>query len=267
MRSDNNIIVHHLPEDSNSSKPSSSDNNHLPPEQKNAGIIIAIIIIGLVAGALIWGFNRIADPDKITPIDEEDWPTIAPAGITATPTFTPHPQNILPTATPSPTPLPTPTPIVVGWHELGYLTSVEYTLQTVVEVEREQVLLGVISSKDRVLLLAVGNVQAGIDMSAIKDKNVTINGTTVKLTLPRAQVTGVELLPTETRIYDSEQSWFLSEYEGIEVEALNTARIQLESWAVDRNAILSQAEKTASRQLFSFLRQLGFEDIEITFEN
>lgn len=156
---------------------------------------------------------------------------------------------------------------MVGWKELGYLTTVQYTLQTVVEVEREKVIIGPISSKDKVLLLAVGNVQAGIDVSHLSENNVTINGTSARLTLPRAQITSVELLPNETKIYDSNRGWFQSDYAGIEVEALNEARRQLEGWAINRVDIYDQAETLARLQLTDFLRQLGFEEIDITFEN
>jgi len=58
----------------------------------------------------------------------EAWPTPKPS-VTPTPTHTPP-------ATAAP--LPTVTPIVVSWQELGYLTSVEYKLKTVVALERNQ---------------------------------------------------------------------------------------------------------------------------------
>lgn len=237
-------------------------------------VVIAIIIITGIG----LGLSRAnKSPMPATPAAIV-WPTVPPtftpspppgattAPSTLTPTSTPTAPPTA-TLTPTPSPTPTPTPIVVGWKELGYLTTVQYTLQTVVEVEREKVIIGPISSKDKVLLLAVGNVQAGIDVSHLSENNVTINGTSARLTLPRAQITSVELLPNETKIYDSNRGWFQSDYAGIEVEALNEARRQLEGWAINRVDIYDQAETLARLQLTDFLRQLGFEEIDITFEN
>ena len=192
----------------------------------------------------------------------EPWPTPRP---TVTPTATPTPS---PTAAPR----PTVTPIVVSWQELSYLTSVEYKLKTVVALERNKEtanffdavvkILG--GGSDRVLLSAVGNVQAGIDMSKIADADAQIDGKRVKITLPPAEVTSVELLPAETEIFDSRQKWVLSDYEGIEVEALDLARSQLSDWAKNQSNITDTAEVLARAQLEDFLRQLGFEEIEIT---
>jgi len=237
------------------------------------GIAAAIIIIGLV----LWGNRAGVSPATTVTPAAIAWPTVPPtftptpvpgateAPATLTPTSTPTaPPTATSTATPSPT--PTPTPIVVGWRELGYLTTVQYTLQTVVEVERENVILGLVSSTDSVLLLTVGNVQAGIDMTQVSSDDVTIDGTSVHLTLPRAEITSVELLPGETKIYDSNRGWFQSDYAGIEVEALSEARRRLEGWAIDRVDIYDQAETLARLQLTDFLRQLGFDEIDITFE-
>lgn len=258
MDANNHTIKMQLPEDSSPGNYKAGPD--LPGPQKTTGIIIAVAITLLIIGALYWLVTSTTNGTATAePAPPEDWPAVSITPPTPTPTLTPNP---LP---PTPTPSPTPTPIVVGWRELGYLTSVQATLQTVAEVQRERVVLG-IPITERVLLLAVGNVQAGIDMTAIKPEGAVVNGTSVKLTLPRAKVTSVELLPSETKIFDSQRSWFLSEYEGMEVEALNQARIQLEAWAVDRNAILPQAEKTARLQLTEFLSQLGFDTIEITFE-
>lgn len=221
-----------------------------------AAIIIVVAILGYlrsIAPAPITVDTIVAEPT-------EDWPTpMASVTATSTPTpMTPPP----PTATA--TPLPSPTPIVIGgFEELGTLISLQATLQTIVEVKREgNFLLG----DDRLILAAVGNVEAGVDLTKIQDVDIIVDGTCVKLTLPAATVTTVELLPNETEIFDSNRRWILSEYEGLELEASEKARVQLKNWAISRNNILAQAEEQAVIQLDAFLRQLGFEKIQIDFE-
>ncbi len=115
-------------------------------------------------------------------------------------------------------------------------------------------------------MLAAGNVQAGIDMTLIKDKDIIINGDSVKITLPPATIISVELLPDQSEVFDSQKKWLLSDYEGLEVEAMDKARQQLETWATHQANILPTAEKLASLQLETFLRQVGFNKIEITIK-
>jgi hypothetical protein len=226
--------------------------------------VAAIILLGALgfAGWMIASSTRTDTKTQESTAPTEAWPTPKPS-VTPTPTHTPP-------ATAAP--LPTVTPIVVSWQELGYLTSVEYKLKTVVALERNQETANFFDAvveflgggSDRVLLSAVGNVQAGIDMTKIADADVEIDGKHVKITLPPAEITSVELLPAETEIFDSQQKWVLSDYEGIEVEALDIARSQLTDWANSQSNIQSTAEVVAKAQLDDFLRQLGFEEIEIT---
>ncbi len=191
----------------------------------------------------------------------EDWPT-RPAQ--AMNTLTPLPT---PTSTPPPTYTPIPTPIVIGsWRELGHLTTLQSTLQTVVEVNREDMLGGLIGGH-RLLLKAVGNVEAGIDLTQITGSDIFIDGNHIELRLPHASITSVEILPHETEILDVEwRGGILLGSERLEIDALDEARIQLESWAVDRAGMLLRAEEIAAYQLSEFLRQLGFETVIITFD-
>lgn len=222
-------------------------------------LVVAIIILA-VLGFIVRSIGSSSQPVSPGIGPTEDWPTPR-SSVTATATPTPRPTS-LPTATA--TPLPTPTPIIIGsFQKLGNLISVEYTLQTVVEAERERVFP---LSPERIILVAVGNVEAGVDLTRIEDKDIIIEGTGVRMTLPPAAVTSIEILPGESEIFDSKRGWLLSEYEGLELEAMEKARAQLEHWAVERVNLLNQAEDQARIQMEIFLRQLGFEKIEITFK-
>ncbi len=232
--------------------------------------IILTIVAAVIIVALVILISRAVMSPEPTPVAEigatEQWPTPrASASQTTSPT-SPAPPTSTATSTPTPTPtlVPTPTPIVIGsFEELGNLVTVQYTLQTVVEVERGRIFP---LSSERIILVAVGNVEAGIDLSQIQDDDIIIDGSRVKITLPPAAVTSVELLPGESEVFDSNRGWLLSEYEGLELEAMDKARSQLEDWARERVHVLDQAEAQAEQEMETFLSQLGFEEIEITFE-
>lgn len=232
-------------------------------------ILVAIVILAGI-GLIYWIIGPGNPPTPVvgetdTLKSSEDWPASPP---TFTPTSSPTSKPTLP-PTPTLTPTPTPTPLPPPpWGELGYLTSIEYTAQTVVEIERKRSLGGIISvTKDRILLMTAGEVQAGVDLTQIKDTDVQIKGTSIRLTLPRATITSVELLPDQSRVFDSEKSWLFSQYEGIEIEALDKARLQLREEANRNENMLGLAEKFVRLQLEEFLRQVGFEEVEITFKS
>ncbi|MCB0196888.1 MAG: DUF4230 domain-containing protein [Anaerolineae bacterium] len=218
-------------------------------------VIIAAVILGGL-GIFYWWITKPSQPEQIT----EDWPG------EISPTFTPL-ASVTPFPTPSSTPTPTPLP-PPKWGELGYLTSIEYTDQTVVEINRKRSVGGIINlTQDRILLMAVGEIQVGIDLTKIQDTDVTINGKNLHVVLPRATITSVELLPNQSKVFDQKQSLFFSQYEGIEIEALDKAKEQLTTQAEQNQNMIGLAEKIARLQLEEFLRQLDFEQIEITFKN
>jgi hypothetical protein len=237
-----------------------------------AAAAFAIVAIGVIAALAI--ASRPASPP--TPMAER--PIVVQTVekliiITATPTPTEPPTPTAPptaTPTPEPTPTPTPTPTPLPppkWNALSDLSTLEYTASTVVELSRtRQGIGGVLLGADRVVLMAVGRIRAGVDLSRIKSSDVQINGRSIKIKVPRAQVLTVELLPEASRVFDSQRSWLFSEYEGLELAAMDEARRKLRAEA-ERNAAMLEITETLTRlQLAEFLRQAGFEQVEIEFE-
>jgi hypothetical protein len=243
-----------------------------------AAVALAIVAIGVIAAlSIISRPASQAEPvaqrptvvqtvEKLIIITATPAPTELP-----TPTFTPAPTATpeptpTPTATSTPTPTPTPLP-PPKWSELGDLSSVEYTASTVVERSRPRGgISGVLLGTDRVVIMALGKIRAGVDLSKIKPSDVQVTGRSIKIRLPRAQIFTVELLPEASRVFDSQRSWLFSEYEGLELEALDEARRKLREEAERNTTMLEIAETMARLQLIEFLRKAGFEQVEIEFE-
>ncbi|MBE7554165.1 MAG: DUF4230 domain-containing protein [Anaerolineales bacterium] len=244
------------------------DDNMTPSVSQTTVIILSILVaVVILAGIGLIYWLTAPDPstsvaeNKDIPRSTETWPTVPPTFTpTSSPTSesTPTPTTTL-TPTPTPAPTATPTPIVVGWRELGYLTTAEFTAVTVTEFTRERRF----APDEKIILKAVGKIQTGIDMSQIEDSDVEVSGTSVKIVLPRAKVTSIDLLRGETQIIDKG----LFPGEGLETAALDKARTDLEQWAVGQGNLLDLSEKLGKIQLESFLRQLGFREIIITFKN
>lgn len=202
----------------------------------------------------------LALPTLAAPATLKPLPTEAPS-TTPAPTATPQPtETPLPTATPTPLPMP-------AWAEVGNLTSVEYLNTVVIERERPKSGIGqVIPGTDRLVLMAVGKIHAGVDLQKIKASDVQINGKAIRIVLPRASILAVELQPADSRIFESDRTWLYSEYEGLELEALDEAKQKLRDNSSHNVKMLELAEKMARLQLTELLRKLGYEQIEIVFE-
>jgi hypothetical protein len=186
------------------------------------------------------------------------------------PTYTPYP-TLLPNSTytpyPTPTPLPTATPLpVVDWQRSGTLEVLNWTTTIVIDKERQKEgVKSLIPGRDRVVLVVTGKLRAGVDLTRVQPQNVVIDGTSIKIVVPQPSIVGVELLPDESRVYDAERTWFLSEYTGLEVEAMDEAKRQLASANPTNTRMLESAEAVARLQLTNFLRDLGFQKVDVIF--
>lgn len=184
----------------------------------------------------------------------EAWPT-APA--TYVPPVAPPALSLR--AVPTPIPLPAP-----QWQEMSHLTVIEFRMSTIAEVQRTAnvALLGDLIT-DHLLLKATGEIQMGIDLSQVRD--VQIDDDTIHFTAPRPEILSVELLPDKSQIFESRQVLFLSNYTGLETEALEAARQQLRAEVAENSSMTQLAEEFGRLKLTDFLRKVGYTNVEVTF--
>jgi hypothetical protein len=154
-----------------------------------------------------------------------------------------------------------------AWSEVGNLTTIEYLNTVVIERARSQKIgieqVEIPIGTDRIVLMVVGRIHAGVDLQKIR---VVRNGKAIRVVLPRAAILAVELQPEASRIFESDRAWIFSEYEGIELEAIEEANRQLRDNSAHNLKMLELAETMARLQLTDLLRKLGYEQIEIVFE-
>lgn len=244
-----------------------------------AALILALLLSPLLADRL--GFplppwfpfaqNSVADESAIDETEEpiaaraepEAWPTPPTDLLAASGNVTPLSERATPALVITRTPFPTPTSIILptpAWREINYLTSVKFSASTIVEAERERNLsmLGDITT-DRLLLKAVGEVLVGIDLSRISD--VEIDGSSIRLRMPAPEVMAVELLPKQSQIYAKSSTFLLSQYEGLETDALAQARRQLRIEIAQNQGLMDLTQKTSRLQLTEFLESVGYQNI------
>jgi len=233
--------------------------------------IIAIALVGIsvilgVIGAVLLQREphpaAIPPPTDVPPSPTRIPPTPRP---TVTPTATP---TALPTPTPTPTPTstltPTPTPIAVitGVNAFGRLETVQFMMRDIVELEDEPANLFEQFSRDKLLLIAEGEVVAGFDLTKVTEDDIVVIGTTVLLLLPPPEILYSRIDNERTFVYERETGLLRRPDAHLETEARRLAERHLTSWALERG-ILEQAEETGVFYMENFLWSLGFTRVRV----
>lgn len=156
----------------------------------------------------------------------------------------------------------TTSPVVVeGVRELDQLATVRVTESIIVTRESGGDVLDRLFSGEKVLLVAAGNVEAGIDLSEVGEDDVRVEGKTVTISLPEPEVLSVSLDEQKTRVYDRDYSPLnLRPDDDLVEEARATAEEKIEA-AARENGVLETAETNAKGSIGAFVEALGFERV------
>ncbi len=154
--------------------------------------------------------------------------------------------------------------VVEGIRDLNQLATVRWTESVLVTRESGGTQLERIFTGERVLLVAVGEVEAGVDLANLGPDDVQVEGDRVTIRLPEPEVLSTSLDEDETSVYDRDFGLlnFRPDDELVE-EARGEAEDKIEQ-AAQENEILDQAESNAEDSIRSFVTTLGFEEVEFT---
>src|SRR5687768_27092 len=92
--------------------------------------------------------------------------------------------------------------VIKEMRKLNRLETASFTIEKVIDAGTngnrfQQILFG-----DRILLIAHGEVLAGFDLSKLDEKDISIDGQTLRMTLPPPQILSTSLNAENTRVYD-----------------------------------------------------------------
>ena len=145
--------------------------------------------------------------------------------------------------------------------------------EVIVDVEQDARFVPAKIKGERVLFVAVGSVDAGVDFRGLEDGAVDISddGNGVTLELPPATFREPELDLERSHVYDRDrgaidrlQSLFGDDV-GIEGELYPLAEEKLASAARDGSGLLARAEGNTRLMLEGLLRSLGFTRVDVRF--
>lgn len=161
---------------------------------------------------------------------------------------------------PTPTIVADPVTIVLEIRSLARLETASYTIEKVITAETGAGPLGFLF-RDRLLLVAHGEVIAGVDMSKMSEEDIIVSGDEVFVTLPAAEVLVTRLDNEETYVYDRETG-ALGPERDLETQARQEAERRILEAALE-DGILDKAQENAEVYVRGLLSALGFE--EVTF--
>ena len=145
--------------------------------------------------------------------------------------------------------------------------------EVIVDVEKDARFVPSKIKGERVLFVAVGSVDAGVDFTGIEEGAVEVSDDrkSVSLELPPATFREPELDLERSYVYDRDrgaidriQSLF-GDDTGVEQELYPLAEDKLAAAARDGSGLLARAEQNTRLMLVGLLRSLGFTRVEVRF--
>ncbi|HSK85309.1 MAG TPA: DUF4230 domain-containing protein [Rubrobacter sp.] len=153
-------------------------------------------------------------------------------------------------------------PVVVeGIKELDQLATVRWTGSVPVTRETGGDVLDRLFNGERVLVIATGEVEAGVDLGDIGKDDVSVNGDTVTIDLPEPQILSASLDEEKTSVYDRDFSPLNVHPDDDLVEEARLQAVEKIRDAARENEILDTAEHNAEDSVRAFVTSLGLEEV------
>ncbi len=153
-------------------------------------------------------------------------------------------------------------PVVVeGVRELDQLATVRWTESVPVTRQSGGDVLDRLFSGEEVLVIATGEVEAGVDLSEIGKDDVRVQGDTVTMRLPEPEILSSSLDEEKTRVYDRDFSPLNVRPDDDLVEEARLRAIEKVEETARENGILQTAEQNAEDSIRAFVTTLGFREV------
>lgn len=154
--------------------------------------------------------------------------------------------------------------VITELKNLNRLETASFTIEKIIDAQTastgqiQEFLFG-----DKLLLIAHGEVIAGIDLSKLQESDISIQEKNITIQLPAAEILVVSMDNTKTKVYDRRTGILSKGSKDLEAEARMEAEQSIRQAACE-GGILDEATENARRQLTTLFRTLSFEQITIT---
>jgi hypothetical protein len=152
--------------------------------------------------------------------------------------------------------------VVEKIRQLSRLESVVYSLDKVVVGNRQSAYLPDFLVGDKLLLVAHGEVIAGVDLGQLKPGDVSVNGDAVHVQLPASQVLTTRIDNERTKIYSRTTGLLVNQDLNLESQVRQAAEQQITQAALS-DGILLKAQQNARTSVTALLYGLGFHTVDV----
>ena len=151
--------------------------------------------------------------------------------------------------------------VVEQVRKLSRLESVSYSMDKMVSGDRENRILPSFLTGDKVVLEVHGEAVAGVDLGLLSSSDVWVNGKTVHIHLPPAQIFTVALDDAKTHVYSRSTGILVPVDPSLEGEVREQAVENLRQSALQAG-ILGKAQQNGCATVTKLLLGLGFGQAE-----
>ena len=152
--------------------------------------------------------------------------------------------------------------VVQRIQRLQRLETVVYSMEKIVSGAQDNAYLPNFLAGDRILLIVHGEVTAGIDLGKLTDESIDIDGRTIAVQLPPAEVFSTRIDNARTQVYSRETGLLIRPDPNLETEARRAAERLVQQWAQE-SGILKTAAENGRATIQQLLESLGFESVTI----
>lgn len=156
-------------------------------------------------------------------------------------------------------------------NDLAEYRAASAELQVLIDVEDDVQFLPSLIAGQRVTFLAGGTVDAAVDFADLGGGAVEVDGDSVRITLPAAEIVDVDVEPDRSYVVNRERG-ILDRIGGIfsdnptgEQELYQLAEDKLLA-AAGESPLRERAERNTEQMLEALLTSLGFDSVTVVFE-
>jgi hypothetical protein len=157
--------------------------------------------------------------------------------------------------------------VITAVRDLARLEGAEYHLERVIELtDNQRRLFGLVEAKDAILLVAAGEVTAGVELGELRENDVAIDRDkrSVRFTLPPPRITGARLDNQRTFVYRRDTGLLAERRESLEAEARARAEQSILE-AARAGGIEQRAAENVAKAVEGLSRSLGYESVEVSY--
>jgi len=186
-------------------------------------------------------------------------------GVLATKSCAPPSLPVIPPLSSSVTIVQPTANVLLAVKDLARLESASFHMERVIDLtDKQSMLFGLVQSEDAILLVAVADVSAGVDLLQLKADDIVVEAPQkrVTLTLPAPEVFHAELDNSKTYVHNRHTGALATRKENLETRARQEAERSLIEAALQAG-LLARASDNARRAVEGLVRGLGYEQVEV----